>query len=748
MKKLSKRGGRNLYIPGSSNSSALQELADPNEPNLAALIEEFNWAFNQRTNNLFSRQRLNYETRNCVWANQSEDGRKWTPRAGEAEVFPWAGASDVRVPLVDKYVNEDVAKLMVVWRRMRTTVSATEINDAGWAARMTNFLRWMKYTQMSESTTEARLLANYYLERGVAVMSVTWDKRNQLGYEEIDLETVMSYAQQSQDPRIQELHNMIMDPEFDDESAQIGQMLYPDVPLSRLKKVVRDLRQDGTARFPRPYEIVNRPRFMALAPNDDVFLPPEVTSLETARSIFRRELLSEAQLRDRVKSHGWDEAWVEEMITSQRGIVTHGDDITTRTRRIQGSVNANNTRKLFEVLHGFRRLADAEGVPGIFYTVFNTRMPEVAGLHELLDYDHGQLPFVLLEREKRSRLIDDSRGYGEIASTWQSQVKADWDQRTDRGSIATLPPSYYPDGQAPDKWGPGVQVPTMRPEAYGFMEIPKFDAGSREVAEDVRRFADEYFGRPVNEENMTQSQTMQQDLADNWMSGWAEIDTQVLQLCQQYQADSFYFRVVGSSKGKPVHATREDIQGKFDLAVNFNMKHLDPEFVETEISLIEKLLQMDVNGIIDRDEALVVTGELIDPNLAERLLKPGENASQHEIEDEQNVFVRLLAGIPVDVKPGQAYQLRLNVLKQLFQTNEEARQKYQQNPQVKDAFERRGKQLTFQLQQQQNAVTGRLGTAPAGQPENLMGGGGGPQSAGQPGGAGGMPMQPMQAPGQ
>ena len=105
---------------------------------------------------------------------------------------------------------------------------------------------------------------------------------------------------------------------------------------------------------------------------------------------------------------------------------------------------------------------------------------------------------------------------------------------------------------------------------------------------------------------------------------------------------------------------------------------------------------MDVNGTIDRNAALSIVGDLIDPNLAERLLKPGEEASQAEVEDEQTVFVKLMAGIPVNVKPGQAYQLRLNTLKGLFQQNQMAQQLYQRDPQVKQAFEMRGKQLSLQ----------------------------------------------------
>ena len=81
----------------------------------------------------------------------------------------------------------------------------------------------------------------------------------------------------------------------------------------------------------------------------------------------------------------------------------------------------------------------------------------------------------MFERETRGRLLDDSRGYGEIAATWQQQIKTEWDSRIDLASIATLPPSYYPPGAPPDSWGPGVGIPTDRPDDYGFMRLKAMD---------------------------------------------------------------------------------------------------------------------------------------------------------------------------------------------------------------------------------------------------------------------------------
>lgn len=699
----------------------LRELAT-STPKLAELREDFVNAVQRRDRSVFARQRLNYRARYCVWSHQSDDGKKWGADAG-SKPFPWAGASDARVALVDKYINEDVAFLMVVSERMRVLVNGTEINDNSYAHRLTNLLRWLKTTQMTEYRRESRLVANYMLERGVGIMGVFWDRQVQMGYENIDMESiaaaVMEILKQQQEggtvmPEQEAaiaLPELILNPESEQQAAAALAVFYPDVKPGRLRQAVRDLRNTGTARVPRPYLKRNRPCVVALAPNEEVFLPVETTDLQMARGIYRREVLTESQLVEREHTHGWDPDWITQVINTQRGRMSvEMDSNVLRTANRVTSSWMLNTDRLFEVVHAYRRMADADGVPGIYYTCFAPGLTTSHAYHGLLDYAHGEYPFVLFERETRTRLLDDSRGYGEIASTWQHQIKTQWDSRIDRASLATLPPSFYPGGQPPDKWGPGVQVPTISPEDYGFMDIPKYDAGSQEVEESVRRFADEYFGRPVDEQNAVQSQVMRQDLANTWMDALARVDTQVLKLCQQFMPEDIYYRVVGSNQAKPLRATRDEIQGEFDVSVGFNIGNLDNEVVTAKMSLIEKALMMDATGRVDRNAALDVIFEMIDPDVGERILRPALDASQSEIDDERNVMARALLGMDTDVKTqGQAWDLRLKVLQNELSTNPKAAQLMREDERVREVMEKRIKQLSFQLQERENAKIGALG---------------------------------------
>ena len=689
-------------------------------PDMPKLIDEFETCVDRRDSNIFTRMRLNYEARYCIWGGQNEDGRKHKKDLGN-DLFPWEGASDARVPLIDKYLREDVALLMTTWQRMKTVVAGVEAGDASFGNRMTQFLRWMKYTQMDEARDESRLLANLMLEKGMAVLGIFWDRQRQLSYQEVDLENIKAGAmeaqqrigtrmEQPQDAMAAMLPEVILDPAQEEVALDYGQQLLPELSRNRLRRVLADLRKEGFARFPYPYLFKDRPSIVALEANQDVFLPPEATSMQTTWAVYRRECLTETALRERVQSHDWDAAWVKEVLKTQRGVITAPERKVyyrsgpTRQRQLEW-----NTDKLFEVVHAYRRMGDAEGVPGIFYTCFHRHLSKNYAWHGLLNYDHGEMPFVTFQRERTTRILEDSRGYGECAYTMQKQIKVEWDARVDRASVSTLPPMYHPPGEDPQAWGPGVRVPTMRPDAFGYFDSPKFDPQSKEVEDTVRRFTDEYFGRPVDEQNKVQAELLRQELADAWMGAWAKVDTQILQLCQQFMPEQFYYRVVGSKKAQSIRSTREEIQGRFDLTITYSVADLDVEYVTEKLKLLEKVLTYDINGIVDRDEVLQVAFELMDPNLGERVLKPSENATMQEVDDEKDVFAKLFAGVFTDVKPGQAYQVRARTLQEIMSQNPTAQQRYADDPHFQELVDKRLKQLNFQITQQQNAVIGRLG---------------------------------------
>jgi hypothetical protein len=190
---------------------------------------------------------------------------------------------------------------------------------------------------------------------------------------------------------------------------------------------------------------------------------------------------------------------------------------------------------------------------------------------------------------------------------------------------------------------------------------------------------------------------------------------QVFALCQQFEPDVFWFRVTGQIEGEPIRAGREDIQGKYDLSLTFNIAGLEPDLLKQQFEMLIQFVQaVDMGGTVDRDQLLRLGLEAINPAFAERLLKNPQGAAQAEIDGERAVITGLLNGIDNDVQPNQAHQLRLQTFDQIMQTNSRALQIASENPQVAELLKKRRTQLQFAVEQKTvNAQAGRIGTMPS-----------------------------------
>lgn len=676
---------------------------------VADLASEFQKALS-RPNRWGERQETNWRARYNIWAGQDASGRKKRKVLGK-EPFPWDEASDARVPLVDSYVNEDVDTVMTALQGARLQAAPTESGDMAQANLVTHFVRWMFYNQMPERDREAELLANYMFERGMGVLGVFWKRETQLARQTMTMQQLSDQA-----PGIAEV---IADPTREEEALDLTQGALPDLKKSEARRVVKELREQGTTTYDQPYLCEDRPVFVALCPGEDFFAPADATDLQKARMLFYREFMTRAQLEDAERANGWEREWIDEVIKQCKGKISNESRTAQRpvSSLDQNTVSGLNTEELYEVIHAFERRAGADRVPAIYYTVFSAHLQskqggqEFYGKRDLLNYQHGQYPFVAFDRERVNRRLDSARGYGELAFTWQQQLKTEWDSRADRASISTIPPLLHPAGRPPAKWGPAVRVPYIRPNEYQFADVPRYDRGSQDVEQSVRYVADRYFGRMVEGIDPNYARTRMQRLVTRWLECWHQALEQMFQLCQQFMPDQFFFRVVGSAKAQPLRASRQEIQGKFDLNITWNVLNQEPELLQAKLDLLLKLLGADINGVTDRTELMTVIFEYLDPNLGERLLQPAESASQREIDDEKTVFARLMTGQDVDVKPdGQAYQLREQIMQQELNTNPLAQQAYQSNERVREVVDKRMKQLRFQVQQRTvNPMIGRLG---------------------------------------
>ena len=655
------------------------------------------------------KKQRNYETRHALWPGQSPDGRKRQARLGKAP-FPWEGSSDHRCFYSDALTNESTALLVNSFFKSKIQLQPVESSDAAAKVAAETALRWMIFQHCaSDLRNEIELLANYQEMYGLGIMHVAWRRTTRVERKTITLDELQAMLIETADPMIQILLESIMDP-LQEEDAK--QMLTDIVsPAAGKLSVVRDLRNTGAAEYDNPYIYENRPEFVALEPWEDVYFPASTHDLQRARWIAWRELVTETELKERELTDGYDATFVADALKKKGN---YRRPIRNYYRSETISLETEN--ELIELWHYYERQSDKTGATRVHYCVLHADVGELAAVSDLMPYDHGQYPFIEFARERNSRCLLESRGIPEIVQSSQEEIKIQRDYRSDRSSIAVLPPVRVPSnrGKINLVFGPGAQIAERRPNEFGWMSPPPFDQGTIEVEASTRRDMDQYFGRFSRDVPQPLSMLMQQSQVDRWLRSCKAVIAQAFALMQQYMTDIEILRIAGSLPA-PFQVSREQIQGKFDLSAEFDVRDLDMEMVGKRLDAIAKLaVPLDVAGIIDRAGLVQFVMSAIDPALAQKIVRTQEAATAQEAEDEQLAYTKIAAGTePPLPREGMNAQLRMQVLQGIVQSNPQVQQRYGADEIFKAMIDARMKAFEFQLQQTQNAQIGRTGAVPA-----------------------------------
>jgi hypothetical protein len=591
------------------------------------------------------------------------------------------------------------------WRSM-LRVSPTNVSQLDQAVTAHNLMDWTVNAKMyNDLTRDVELLSQYLWTYGWAGVHITWQQEMGQKEQYLTMDQVMALAAQSPEGSVlADFPNLIANPEADDQSAELIMAAFPNLKKRRALKAVRELRDEGECDFPVPTMVTNKPMVAALAPWDELAFPPETTDIQSARVVFRRYYMTEAQLLNKVETDDWDEEWAQEAINTMGRFSNYADFSYTSGLANNSVMDREN---LIEIVYAYQKSIDEDGVPGVFYTVFSPQVGDKWGYFEALDYGHGQYPFVVWRSEMIHRQICESRGVPEVCMTWQEEVKAQRDSIFDYTSLATLPPIEVPKTRGGNlKIGPAIQIPVLRRGEIGFLQPPAREPGvAFQLIEAVMAQTDRYFGRPTEKVAPAVTQMRQQRIINNWLHGWTEAFRQVLTLTLQYVGPEEIQRVTASQTALP-----QDIQD-FDVMLKFDVRELSTDLVTEKLKAISTLvLPLDTAGVIDRAKLISVALRAIDPNLASELVMQQGPASQKMFNETNDELALISLGNPPQLRENDpTAAMRLQFSQQVLQSNPKYQQQLQQDQLFQANLQKYIENLQFSVQQQQNAVTGRLG---------------------------------------
>lgn len=653
------------------------------------------------------------DIRFCRWAGQSDDGKKHSENLpNNRQAFPFEGASDVRNRLVDSTINELAALMTTSFERSTLSVSPTEFNDMSVASSANLLMNWITQQKLrNDLIREAELGAQYAQHYGWTVFNVGWDQQISKRMQKITLEEVIGIAQQSGSETLAQLPELIVNPEAEDQAIQLISMVLPDFKVKNIKKFVKDLRETGVGEIEEQYVSRNLPSVTALKPFDEIAFPPETLDLQKARVIFRRVYMTEVELRSNINEDGWNKDFVDEAATTAGKQSWYTDPMDTITSLTASPIIRQDN--LIEIVYAYTRQLDENGVPAIYCTVFSPLVgQDLYAKHELLDYAHGEYPFVEFKREVLRRPITESRGIPEIAMTDQDEIKAQHDSIRDRTAFETLPPMKVVKriGQI-NKIGPGVQLPVTRADDYSWLEAPsRAPTTAFNLIERVENNHANYFGLNRVTVPQIKSQLLQQNMINRWLIAWAKVYNQMFALCLQYMPQEEIQRITGAQ----IPTGLSDVANSFDFILTFNIQSLDNDLVAKKLqALAQFVVPLDTGGVLNRNAMIKMIIEAIAPESARDLIMNQDDASQQMFREVQSDIGQMMLGNePLYKENDPSAQIRLQYAQDIMAKNPKAQVAAQQDPVFQALMQNYVKNLQMSLMQQQNAQIGRLGVSP------------------------------------
>jgi hypothetical protein len=666
-------------------------------PNLEQVVKELNTA-RADADQYWQDAQSAHAYFNCLWKGQSDDLRKHSD--GEEEAFPWDGASDARVRVVQPLIREHVSFAMFTFLRSKVQARAVrpliEGRDSNIAERM---LKWRVFTHMrQELLTELPLAWTWMFTRGIVMMRIEWEQQR-------TIEEVPVTAQDAQ-ALLQSVGGDVSDLFGDSEPTpqllDIIQMFSPVIDRDRARKIVKELRTDLMTTVPIVFLIQNKPKWTARRLVHDVLVPSSCSNVQNERWICDRELVTESELTDRITTENYDEDFVEEAIKHK------GEFAGWHVQDRYQATAIGGERDLIELQHFYsRRLV--KGTPCVYRTIFNEPtaglFPELVGVHEVHRYRHKQYPFVAWRWQAEHRMLLNERGIAHEAWSDERDIKRQQDGLNDRGDLINRPVMFIPTLRyeaLKGRFKPGHYVGINRPNELNFGPIPPSDGTPLKIMELVKMRLEERFALFGNTVDPALKQIRREHLAGHLLSQMEQVLEQTWQLQQQYETNEEVQRVAGrSSMNFP--ATTKEIQGKYEITATIDTQMLNEAYAEQKINLLERAMAFKQEGLLFR-----MAVELIDPDAADAIAQDqsSPDAMEKERKDEKHAFGLMLAGVEPDFPVLGNHQLRMQVMQQIMSQPNMA-QRLANLPDSQKLIQNRFQ--TFQRQIQQHQVNPTIG---------------------------------------
>jgi hypothetical protein len=643
-----------------------------------------------------------YNNRNANWVGKNNQ----LVKSGD-DAFPWAGASDTEVRLIEQCITTYVGMMMNALSQSNIRAYPTESSDIKKAGIISSFLKYMQKSYIKGFTLECETAANNLLEKGIAITYVDWEMKSRTHDEEFNLSLIEEVAP--------DLYELLADESRDKETIAMMTDMFDYVDVKKAKSALKELRDYGVAKIPVAKKDISRPFVETKFADIDIVIPSYVTDVQRSPRVHMRAFLTPQEVENCVTTKGWDAEVAEDLIENYRGFDYSGMNQTTysslrasqsRGGSTYGMNGMVDSKDLIEIVYTYRRLIDEKsGSEGIYLTVWNPRLTSGYLSNELMS-GYDEYPFVVTRLSQAGKRLYDVNTFGDFLRGPQKAMKMLRDGASDQTSLSVAPPLLHPVGRPPTQMGAGAWIGVRANDTYRYMDTPNTAGQASNLEKYIQQEAMSLVG--LNEESQLSTQR-QQFFVDKFLTHCSSILKLAYKAFLVFGPDEKFFRVTGYPNELSIYKSPEDEE--IDVYISFDVQSRDPDKMKDKVSAILELARNSPSNTFNLQAAEQLAVNIIDPSIADMIIQPEGQGQEEMVKDVTDDLTKIFAGIPVGARPNGG-EIAMKVI-QDYTSGQGVQARLRSDQEFATNLQNYAAQYQQQAVQQQNAQIGKLGTAPA-----------------------------------
>jgi len=573
------------------------------------------------------------------WKTKHDKFYRLRFRIKKSKTFPFTGCSNLRLPTIETYIRKAKSALVGIYSNIkpRMQVIPQTDQDLNKANKIEKFLDYLADYKMY--LLEKLILGcDKMLEKGFFIVKVCWSMKDRTYQEELNLkdltpeETMGLFDRSISDEQV--VQAMVKKLNID-----MSETVMEENMLS-LQQAVKDVRSGkDNIKVTLKDELYNAPEAYVCDPSD-IYVPSDAgCDIQNLRWICHEYYEPIEVIKQRAREGIYDQNAVDE-ISSLKDMSRFNnneskdqDDVLESSKDFREGIDRiNNPSHLVKIWEVYKYYNPEEGQPEqkwqfILAPEFHTVLKK-----QVHPYDHQKFPFIRFSSE----VVDDRwfspRGIPEHLEDLSKEIDAQHNQKIDNQTIRNAPMFKFRSGVVNPKLvrfipAQGIAVSGMAPLDDSIKLMDNSNANtefSYEREEQMLKMViQEYLGqvdyslqsmvnkrqpRTLGEVQM-QAQGANQVFsldASMWTMALSEMFTQMLELCQQYMPERVFALVTGQDDLEPIHMTRDEIQGKYNIVCRGNDTNTNP-YVKAQKSQMR--VQLMINPV------MLQTGVITPPNI-------------------------------------------------------------------------------------------------------------------------------------